>query len=112
MSKQDHSHLVNPNCSNEDFQKAIDCLSKQISPKDNQVKDLFRVKQRILISRLTTIWNLTFDIFGSDNDSQEFLNRKHYSLNYQTPLEVTMSGEEGFHKVQTLLNGIKYGTYL
>lgn len=103
--------------------KALDRLSMRIAPEDSQFKyrivpkpTLARYKHRLnstqstLIARLAGIWAVARKIWGSDEETREFLFRSHPLLDGRRPIDVAIENELGAELVRDILGRLEYGS--
>ena len=104
----------------------LDRISKRIAPSDATFKykivpkaTLARVKtssarlnptQSILIVRLAKIWSLARSVWGSDDETRNFLLRQHQLLDGRRPIDVAIENELGGELVREILGRLQYGS--
>lgn len=62
------------------------------------------------VARLARVWNLAVEVWGSEDESREFLFRPHAMLEDRRPVDVVIQSEFGAEMVVDILGGLRYGT--
>jgi putative toxin-antitoxin system antitoxin component (TIGR02293 family) len=62
------------------------------------------------VARLTRLWNLAVEVWGSEDEARDFLFRPHAMLEDRRPVDVVIRNEIGAELVLEILQGLKYGS--
>ena len=104
---------------------ALDRLVALLSPNDDSSRFAFvpratlarRARTQRLspeesarLVRVAGVWTLAREIWGTDEDTRDFLNRRHPLLEDRRPLEVALATDLGARLVEDILGGLRHGT--
>jgi putative toxin-antitoxin system antitoxin component (TIGR02293 family) len=105
--------------------QAVDKLAATIAPGDNALRWSFipkatyarRVRAKRLspeesarLARVAGVYAVARDVWGSDEEARDFLQRRHPLLDNDTPLQVALGSDVGARLVERILGRLKYGT--
>ena len=103
--------------------KALERLSTRIAPSDAAFK--FRIvpkatlarystrlngAQSMRIARLASVWAAARKVWGSDEETRDFLFRPHQLLEGRRPIDVAIENELGGELVRDILGRLEYGS--
>jgi putative toxin-antitoxin system antitoxin component (TIGR02293 family) len=63
-----------------------------------------------LLARLTRVWSVAREVWGSDDEARDFLFRPHPMAEDNRPIDLAIRSEFGAELVVDILGGLKYGT--
>jgi putative toxin-antitoxin system antitoxin component (TIGR02293 family) len=104
---------------------ALDSLVALLSPEDDALRFEFVPRatlhrrgrtQRLSpeesarVARVASVFALAREVWGSDAEARDFLNRRHLLLEDRTPLSVALANDLGARLVEQILGRLHYGT--
>ena len=105
--------------------KALDRLSAAIAPGDAAFRYHFVAKATLArrttanrlsadesakLARVAGVYAVARDVWGSDEEARDFLNRRHPLLDDGTPLTIALGSDIGARLVERILGKLKYGS--
>src|SRR5579862_66222 len=105
--------------------KALDHVARLLAPGDARFKhrlvpkatlDRRKAAHRLSseegtrLARLSRVWSLARDIWGSDDEARDFLFRAHPMAEDKRPVDLVIQNEFGAELVVDILGRLKYGT--
>ena len=67
-------------------------------------------EQSDVLVRLVRVWLKSLEVWGSDAEARDFLNRPHPLLEQRKPIDVVLAGELGGDLVTDILGRLQYGS--
>lgn len=103
--------------------RALQRLSTLIAPSDAAFKyrlvpkatlarygSRLNAAQSMRIARIASIWTAARKVWGSDEETRDFLFRPHRMLEGRRPIDVAIETELGGQLVQDILGQLEYGS--
>lgn len=103
--------------------RALERLSTRIAPSDAAFKyrlvpkatlaryaTRLNAAQSMRIARIASIWTEARRVWGSDEETRDFLFRPHQLLEGRRPIDVAIENELGGQLVQDILGRLEYGS--
>jgi putative toxin-antitoxin system antitoxin component (TIGR02293 family) len=108
--------------------QALDRVAKSIAPADRQFpykivpratlarrktagtsKWRLSITEGTLLARLTAVWALALDVWGTEPPARRFMFEPHPLLEGRRPIDVVLESEFGRPVVENILGRLKYG---